>query len=271
MRHGEGRFATRLLTVEVFEYIVPTVVANRRFHPPAFPVAVLALLGMAGFAWLGMWQLDRAEKKRALIAAFDTGSVQVIATGNRNLHELLRYQTIELSGRYDPQRQILLDNMPSSRGQPGYHVLTALQRDNGDWLLVDRGWVPVGQTRQQLPNVQVDDGPRTIRGRLDDLPQPGIRLASAASDDPPPETWPRVLNFPLHAELTAALGRQLAQRIVLLDASQPDGYERIWRARFTVSPERHLAYAVTWFALLATILITVVTVSFKKVAPTDAG
>jgi surfeit locus 1 family protein len=251
---------------------VVNVVGNRRFEPAYFPGGVLALLGMALCGRLGMWQLDRAEDKRTLIAAFDSGSTQVMAIGDGKLQALPRYQSIEVSGRYDPERQVLLDNMPSARGQPGYRVLTPLQRDGGEWVLVDRGWVAGGRTRQQLPDVTVGAGPRIIRGRLDDLPRPGIRLQAAASaGDPAAGKWPRVLNFPEHAELTTVLGRSLAQRILLLDPSQPDGYERTWRARFRVGPERHLAYAVQWFALLAAILVTFLVVSFKKVVPADAG
>jgi surfeit locus 1 family protein len=237
------------------------VLRNWRFLAAAAGL-VLAAAGMAVCAWLGMWQLDRAEEKRALIASFDAGSAPVPVTEGVSLDALPRYQSIELSGSYDPQHQILLDNMPSSRGQPGYHVLTTLQRDNGEWLLIDRGWVPGGRTREQLPDVHVAGGPRTLQGRLDELPQPGIRLGSASATVH--GNWPRVLHFPLHEELQAVLGRKLARRILLLDPAQPDGYERLWRARFRVSPERHLAYAIQWFALLAAILVTVVVVNFRK-------
>ena len=250
---------------------MPKVVGNRRFEPPPLIGVVLAAVGMSACAWLGVWQLHRAEDKRALIASFDAGTAAVAAGGSNNLSAWPRYQSVELSGTYDPQHQILLDNMPSSRGQPGYHVLTPLQRDNGEWLLVDRGWVAGGRTRQQLPEVRVSGELRTLRGRLDDLPQPGLRLSSATITQVP-SRWPVVLNFPRHADVTAVLGRAVSSRILLLDPAQPDGYERVWQARFRVTPERHLAYAIQWFALVIAILATVLVVSFKKqVEPTDAG
>jgi surfeit locus 1 family protein len=253
-----------------FEYTVLSVVGNRRFKPTLF-AAVLALLGIAGCLRLGLWQLERADQKRALLSAFAGGSERAVVAGS-DLGKLPRYQSIELTGRYDTRQQVLLDNMPSARGQPGYHVLTPLQRESGDWVLVDRGWVAAGATRAQLPNVEVDGRVRIVRGQLDELPRPGIRLGGAGSSTTTTATsWPRVLNFPRHEELTALLGRPLAQRLVLLDASQRDGYERLWQARFGFGPERHLAYAVQWFALLAAIAITFVVMSLKKVADPDVG
>jgi cytochrome oxidase assembly protein ShyY1 len=52
------------------------------------------------------------------------------------------------------------------------------------------------------------------------------------------------------AELAAALGRDLAPRQVLLDSGVPDGYVREWTVPGT-TPDRHLGYAVQWFALAA--------------------
>jgi surfeit locus 1 family protein len=247
-------------------------VGNRRFKPSLVGIA-LTLVGCLGCFRLGVWQLDRAEEKRDSMVAFASGAERALRA-NGELRGLARYQSIELAGRYDTQQQILLDNMPSLRGRPGYHVLTALQRETGDWVLVNRGWVPVGQTRAQLPDVRVDARLRIVRGQLDEVPRPGIRLGTAQADSTTGAAnggWPKVLNFPTPAQLSAALNRPLASSLVLLAASQPDGYERAWQARFGFGPERHLAYAVQWFGLLAAMLVTFVVVSWRKVARDDVG
>jgi surfeit locus 1 family protein len=252
---------------------VRNLVGNRRFKPSIVGI-VLTVIGIAGCFRLGVWQLDRAEEKRALMTAFASGAERAVrATGE--LGGLPRYQSIELTGRYDSQRQILLDNMPSARSRPGYHVLTPLQRESGDWVLVNRGWVPAGKTRAQLPDVRVDERLRIVRGQLDELPRPGIRLGSADANLRAAQSavgsWPKVLNFPRQEELAAVLNRPVASSLVLLDPSQTEGYERVWQARFAFGPERHLAYAVQWFALLAAILVTFVVVSSRKVAKNDVG
>lgn len=233
---------------------------------------MLAALGVAVFFCLGVWQLHRAQEKRNLLSSFASGTERAIRISGE-LGTLARYQSVELSGKYDAEHQILLDNMPSSRGQPGYRVLTVLQRDAADWLLVDRGWVPAGRTRSQLPDLQVNDRVRIVRGQLDELPRPGIRLGTASEPDASgkPLAWPKVMNYPRLEELVAVLGHPLEPRILLLDPAQPEGYERVWQAHFGFGPERHLAYAVTWFALLATVLVTFVTLNFKKVVDDHGG
>ena len=98
--------------------------------------------------------------------------------------------------------------MPSARtGRPGFRVLTPLQRSDGmGWVLVDRGWVPLGATREQLPDVSVGIGEREVSGRLDRLPIPGVRIGPAAA--PGASGWPRVLNFPIEADVKLRSGRR---------------------------------------------------------------
>ena len=114
-----------------------------------------------------------------------------------------RYQRVRLRGSFDAARQILLDNMPSVSGRPGYRVLTPLDRADGrGWVLVDRGWVPLGATREALPDVAVDTREREVSGILDVLPIPGLRVGPAAVRDD--ASWPRVLLFPTEAGLLSS-------------------------------------------------------------------
>jgi surfeit locus 1 family protein len=62
------------------------------------------------------------------------------------------------------------------------------------------------------------------------------------------------MNYPRVQEVRDALGVDVQPQVILLDAKQPDGFVREWRPK-TFPPERHLGYAVTWFALAATVLI----------------
>lgn len=234
---------------------------NRRFKPSVLGT-VLALTGLALFVRLGLWQLHRADEKGALIAQFDRGATEPIELGAADGGALPRYQRVHASGRYDSRHQVLIDNMPSQTGKAGFRVLTPLQLDDGRWQLVDRGWVPLGATRAELPWVDVAETPREVLGRLDDLPVPGVRMAGAV---PLPTSWPSVMNFPRHENLERALGRALLARIVRLDAAQPDGYERAWTPTFGFGPERHFGYAFQWFALALAVAIVYLILSFKRV------
>jgi surfeit locus 1 family protein len=217
------------------------------------------LVGMVAVSHLGVWQLNRAAEKQALLDQIDAG-----ATTTRMLTAdaatLERYQTVTANGHYDAAHQVLLDNMPSMQGMPGYRVLTPFELSSGGWVLVDRGWLPIGATRSALPSIDVSAAERTIVGRLDEVPRPGMRLGSA----PDNTAWPRVMNYPEHADLERVLGRPLGARIVRLDPAQPDGYQRTFAMRPDFGPNRHIAYAVQWFALAVAMLVIYVFVNLKR-------
>lgn len=222
------------------------------------------MAGAVMFVKLGLWQWHRADEKRELLQAYARGETTLVVTDT--VDALPRYQRAELHGSFDSRQQVLLDNMPSaSTGQPGYRVLTPFNTGR-EWVLVDRGWVPFGRTRNDLPSLDVSESMRTVRGRLDNLPEPGIRLGEQSVDSQ--ASWPRVLNFPTYQTLQSMLPGPLAQRILLLDPQADDGFERIWQLSLRVSPERHIAYAVQWFAFaLAAFVIYLVLVLRKRTPP----
>jgi surfeit locus 1 family protein len=196
---------------------------------------------------LGRWQLHRAEQKRALYDAFDHGTDATRPIDAQTV-PLPRYQHIEVRGKYDGSRQILIDNMTNAEGRAGYFVITPFALAEGGWLLVNRGWVPVGPSRSVLPVVEVSDIARTVRGRTDRLPVAGITLGHPAELHP---AYPAVANFPSHREIEVVLHESSwnhAADLVLLDPDQPDGYVRQWQAP-GFPPLRHVAYAVQWFGL----------------------
>jgi surfeit locus 1 family protein len=209
--------------------------------------AVFGLLALAVlFASLGAWQLRRAEASRATLAQFASGTDgDVLVSLPRELHEDARFRRVALDGEFVTQPQFLLDNM-LHEGAAGYHVLTALRVPGlAELVLVNRGWVPVGVDRGVLPDVSVDAGSRTVSGRLERLPLPGLRLGQEPADRGAATV---VLQFPTAAELARRLGSPVFDYQVLLDASAADGYVRDWRAP-GVAPERHMSYAGQWFAL----------------------
>src|SRR5262249_10885086 len=158
-----------------------------------------------------------------------------------------------LNGQFDGARQVLLDNIPASKdaagfSKPGFRVLTPLLIEGQNIVLVDRGWIPLGRTRDELPDLSVAGEPRSLRGRIAELPRAGFRMQGG----PPKATWPRVLNFPTLDELRALYGATLLPRIVLLDPAEPDGYKRDWSSRYSIGefgPSKHVGYAVQWFGL----------------------
>ncbi len=236
------------------EYIPVLNPRRLRFAPRPLPT-LLTALAAALFAMLGAWQLGRAGEKRALAADFAGGGPAV--EWRQLPPDAPRYQRVTLRGHYDPTHQFLLDNM-SHESVAGLQVLTPLLLDDGSAVIVNRGWVPWGATRKILPSVAVDGEQRTVVGRLDELPKPGIWLKA-----PPATGWPRLVQYPRMPELAAAFGRELAQRQVLLDPAVPDGYVRDWVVPGT-SADRHLGYAVQWFAFAAVAVAIWLVLSCRK-------
>lgn len=233
---------------------------GRRTFAPSLWATLPMLLLLALLLWLGSWQLDRAGQRRAQLAAYAQNDAAPLPLPPA-ARAPSRYAHVRLAGRYLPERQFLLDNMTHA-GVAGYRVLTPFVTDGGETVLVDRGWVPAGPSRAALPGVAVGDGTRAVTGRVDALPRPGIELGAAPSSGP----WPRVVGFPRLPELGAALGRALYPQIVLLDAEAPDGYLRDWRPG-GMPPERHVGYAVQWFALALTLVAGYVVASLRKREP----
>lgn len=230
---------------------------------PGWFGSLLTLALLPGLIGLGLWQLRRADEKRELMAQAEQGRAQLLPLRAANAPGLARYQRVVLAGSYDPDHQVLLDNMPSSQGRPGYRVLTPFKLEDGSLLLVDRGWVPVGVDRRQRPQIAVAAWSREVIGMLDELPRPGVRAGNAGIQT---GVWPQVLNYPTFAELRELYGRGLQPRIVLLDAAASDGFERTWQIDLGFGPERHVGYAVQWFGLATTLVIIFVVVNLKRIS-----
>lgn len=233
-----------------------------RVFAPSVSATVATLLLLPCLISLGFWQLHRADYKRALMAQAAAGKAQILQLASDNVAKLNRYQHVTAQGAFDSAHQVLLDNMPAQTGQPGYRVLTPMQLTDGALVLIDRGWLPLGQTRKDLPNVEVSEAPRRIQGLLDELPQPGVRLGGPAAK---PSSWPAVLNYPRYEELKAIYGDKLLPRIVLLDADEADGFDRHWQIDVGFGPERHIAYAVQWFGLALALLLIYFFTNSKRV------
>lgn len=234
-----------------------------RFGAPWWGV-ILVLLACAGMIRLGVWQLDRAAGKRALLAQFEQAlaAQPVKLEADEPLGEG-QIRRVEASGYYDPQRQLLLDNQ-SHEHVPGYRVWTPLKLDDGRLLIIDRGWLASGGNRQQLPDLSMSGaGQRvTVSGNLRQWPRPGMRLG--ALDCHGPTVWPRIVQYPSYPELDCLYAETLVDGLLLLDPDQPDGYLRQWTAAPELSPDKHYLYAAQWFAFSATLLALFVLFNLKR-------
>lgn len=240
--------------------------AGARRFAPTLGVTLGALLLVALFVRLGLWQWHRGEQRQAAAARFAHGTEQLLELGTRPADEVPLYQRVSVAGELDGAHQFLLDNRTHA-GHAGYEVLTPLERVDAPLLLVDRGWVPFPGRRAQLPDVSLAaGGPVRLTGRIATLPAPGLALGRAAPS--PGNSWPKVTSYPDSEQLADALGARVDARILLLDPAGPHGYVRAWQPP-GLPPLRHFAYAIQWwtFALLTLALWVIVSRRAPSASP----
>jgi len=130
---------------------------------------ILALLLMLGMLRLGVWQLDRAEQKQLILDQVNFRSQQAaIDMSDKKLIdvELDRYRKVMLKGTYLSDKTIYIDNQVIN-GQVGYLVFTPfMSADQSYTVMVNRGWVSVGESRAKLPEVSTPAGIQSLAGRL---------------------------------------------------------------------------------------------------------
>lgn len=232
------------------------------FRPGLWPSVVVLLL-LALLISLGFWQLDRAEQKRVLLEAYGDRphDTAIQLTADFAPGPDWRYRRVQATGAYIAGRQFLLDNRVY-RGRAGYHVLTPLRIADSDVLvLVNRGWVPQGATRAELPSLPAPGGDQHIEGIIDFPPDKVFSLGEGEDRDP---GWPKVLQR-VRLDLQAQqLHARLLPLVLLLAPEQPGGFVREWTP-VVIGPERHVGYAVQWFALAAALVILYMLANLKRV------
>ncbi len=243
---------------------------SARFRP-GWPATVLTLVLLPVLVALGFWQLARADYKRDLARAYaererDT-PVTVEALSDPDPSALAGRQVV-LTGRFDPALRLLLDNQMRA-GRPGYAVVEPfVPEGSGSTVLVSRGWIDAGSDRAHLPDIASVAGTVVVTGRLrppyrpafspgaDALERRGGRLVRAVAVDP--------------RRLGELLGRPLPPIVVELGPDSPGVLAPI-DVSLPMDADRHVAYAVQWFAIAATLLIVYLAHGVRRASLDDAA
>lgn len=237
-----------------------------RFRPGvATTVAVVLLLPL--LVGLGFWQLDRADEKTAIRDRYRERSEMppVDVAGTSLSAEVMDFRRATVSGRYQPDWTIFLDNKVLD-GTPGYEVLTPLAIDGSRrFILVNRGWVPWGETRRALPAIETPGGAVELAGRLREPPQDYFTLEDEAAIS---EFRPRWQNLDLD-RYERVTGLSLGPLVLQLDPASKEGggFVRRWPEYQDDWIDRHKAYAVQWFALALTLAVLYVVLNLKRRKP----
>src|SRR5262245_40650445 len=106
----------------------------RRRVLPILAVIVLTPLLIG----LGLWQLDRAQQKRDLIAAFEQGGGPALRLDDALARgaDAALYQRVYLDGSYLGTNQFLLDAQTIGEGKIGFDVLTPFVLSGGRGIVL---------------------------------------------------------------------------------------------------------------------------------------
>ena len=233
----------------------------------SFVPTAAAVLAIACFSWLGLWQLDRAgekESRRETFAARTSDAPILLnhrlSTGPVELDlEWWRYRQVELSGEVLGDRQYLLDNR-TRNGVAGYHVyVPMLVTELGRVVLVNRGWVETGLRRERRPDVSLDASALVVSGIVD-RPRHPLLLGD---DGYSGSSWPKVVQRIDLGKAARDLERDVLPFVVLMDAALPHGFVREWSPYLGIGPDRHRGYAFQWFSLAAAVAVVWIVVRVR--------
>lgn len=218
---------------------------------------------------LGLWQLDRAGQKQRLQAEYDRRQQEPAAPLRAVLEhpEALRFRQVVARGQYEPEQQILIDNRVY-QGQAGYHVMTPLRIEDGAVrVLVNRGWVPLGQDRAVLPRIETPRGTVEVRG-LAAVPQTkGFHLGGAK---PPGTGWQPVWQYLDLEVFRESVAFPLQPIVILLDPDNASGgFVRQW-ARLDAGIATHQGYAFQWFSLAAALAAIYILLNTRKISHAES-
>lgn len=222
-------------------------------------LALAVVFGVVTFN-LGLWQLHRHEGKverRDLVEAHYTQDprplVEVLPRGEV-LPKDDTWSRVRVSGTYAADDQLLVRNRPHE-GTFGYEVLVPLVLDDGQVVLVDRGWVPNARTAAEVPDVPAPpQGEVEVTGWLQPSePDLGRDLPAGqvASIDLP--------------RIAAGLGKEVVGAYVVLGEEEPGASPA---PALLGAPDTglgsHFAYALQWWLSVPVGLILVVVMARRE-------
>lgn len=230
---------------------------NHHFTP-SWRITVAALCGLLFFGRLGFWQLERGQQKKTMLSTQANWAKQAPIAWKPGQSNPQPYQRLSLEGCY--LKEILLLDNQHYQHQLGFEVISPLLLEDGNLVLVDRGWIAADTRRRTLPKLPSLQGRRQLSGSayypLGNKWLLGEAIESKATNI--------VLLERLDLTLIAHfLHKSIYPFIIRLAEKEKNGYVRDWPV-VAMRPERHYAYALQWFALALLILILFFALNLKK-------
>ena len=223
---------------------------------------LVALVLIVFLTSLGFWQLSRAQEKKVLLQSYaERTAHKPYAATELQAPNDWRFFRVELTGKFDNAHTILLDNK-TMNGVVGYEVYTPFKADDmNQAILIDRGFIPLGANRNEVPTIKpASEHNVTVSGMLN-LPPRYVSLGQMLATKV--AAWPlrvEYINLPKLANLTEY---PLYPYVLNIDPKNPAAFKVEWQVN-VMGPERHMGYAVQWFALALTLLILSAIMNYRS-------
>ena len=227
-------------------------------------LTVFTLLLFPGLLYLGFWQLDRAEEKRAL-ALRNAQRQDMVALSHSELFKPLSQtvlsasglaeladRKVSVAGYLNSKDYVLIDNRINN-GRFGYEVVVLIATEEGR-VPVNLGWIAGDSARRSIPEPDLTEGEVQLAGRV------YIPTSTAYLLEPqaPPAGFPAVVQNYDAANFAPALSQRINQTVlpvlVRIASEDPLAFSANW-AVINQSPEKHTGYAVQWFTMAGVLLL----------------
>lgn len=209
---------------------------------------IVVIAGVIFLAWLGVWQLNRLEERRAfnqyVAARWDQEPFDLTAGNLPGDINELEYRRVALGGDFDYANQIVLKNQ-NLGNMPGVNLVTPMVLEDGRAILVARGWVPFAESTAEFWPQFEEPTDATIVGML----QESQTMAGAKLPEGAQTEWFRIDIGAIQPQMPYELLPVFVTQLPEPGRAYTDLPHR--EVPFTIEEGNHFSYAIQWFMFAA--------------------
>ena len=197
---------------------------------------------------LGIWQIERANEKKLIIANYDKLLVSAPIALQKN-QMLNNWQPIETTGTYEDT--IVYEDNAINNGKAGFKVYHLFRNDDGTFIFIHRGFIERNLIKNNLPEVEIPTEKKSIYGTtlfkqnntfVKNIEESDSRIIQEFNASLLIDKYPMLKDKYLHPFLFN------------LDIRDVNKYQPIEKP-VNMTASKHIGYAIQWFGLCSALII----------------